>query len=90
MEPYHAVRVVADIFHTCPCSVKSAVGREGRAHWTGKAQGLALGNITRNWDQARELYKRGYQFLTLTSETSLLVQGAAEILGKFKQEVRPA
>jgi len=54
-----------------------------------KAQGVALGNITRNWEQARELYKRGYQFLTLTSETNLLVQGAAEVLGRFKQEIRP-
>jgi 2-keto-3-deoxy-L-rhamnonate aldolase RhmA len=55
-----------------------------------RAQGVALGNITRNWDQARELYKKGYQFLTLTSETGLLVQGAAEVLGKFRQEVRPS
>lgn len=45
--------------------------------------------ITRNWDQARELYKRGYQFLTLCSDTALVVQGAKEILGRFEQEVRP-
>ncbi len=40
--------------------------------------------------QLQAIYKRGYQFLTLTSETTLLVQGAAEVLGKFTQEVRPA
>lgn len=47
-------------------------------------------DITRNWDQVRELYKKGYQFLTLCSETTLLVQGAQELLGKFRQEIRPS
>jgi 2-keto-3-deoxy-L-rhamnonate aldolase RhmA len=90
-----------DVVFVGPADLSTSLGHMGDAgHPTvaaaiekvetaAKAQGVALGNITRNWEQARELYKRGYQFLTLTSETNLLVQGAAEILGKFRQELRP-
>jgi 4-hydroxy-2-oxoheptanedioate aldolase len=53
-----------------------------------RAHGIALGNITRSWDQARELYQRGYQFLTLCSDTSLIVQGAKEWTTRFQQEIR--
>jgi 2-keto-3-deoxy-L-rhamnonate aldolase RhmA len=60
-----------------------------RVEVAAKSQGIALGNITRSWDQARELYKRGYQFLTLCSETALLVQGAQEVLARFTREIRP-
>jgi 2-dehydro-3-deoxyglucarate aldolase/4-hydroxy-2-oxoheptanedioate aldolase len=89
-----------DVVFVGPADLSTSLGHMGnptqpdvvaaieKVETAARAQGIALGNITRNWDQARELYKRGYQFLTLTSETSLLVQGAAEMLGKFK-EVRP-
>jgi 2-dehydro-3-deoxyglucarate aldolase/4-hydroxy-2-oxoheptanedioate aldolase len=89
-----------DVVFVGPADLSTSLGHMGNAahpevvaamekvETAAKAQGIALGNITRNWDQARELYKKGYQFLTLTSETSLLVQGAADVLGKFK-EVRP-
>jgi 2-keto-3-deoxy-L-rhamnonate aldolase RhmA len=89
-----------DVVFVGPADLSTSLGHMGNAahpdvvaamekvETAAKAQGIALGNITRNWDQARELYKRGYQFLTLTSETSLLVQGAADMLAKFK-EVRP-
>jgi 2-dehydro-3-deoxyglucarate aldolase/4-hydroxy-2-oxoheptanedioate aldolase len=90
-----------DVVFVGPADLSTSLGHMGNpAHPTvqaaiekveaaAKAQGVALGNITRNWDQARELYKKGYQFLTLTSETNLLVQGAADVLGRFKQELRP-
>jgi 2-keto-3-deoxy-L-rhamnonate aldolase RhmA len=45
-------------------------------------------DITRSWEQARELYKRGDQFLTLGSDTGLVVHGANELMAKFNQEVR--
>jgi 2-dehydro-3-deoxyglucarate aldolase/4-hydroxy-2-oxoheptanedioate aldolase len=89
-----------DVIFVGPADLSTSLGHMGnpahpdvvaaidKVETAAKAQSAALGNITRNWDQARELYKRGYQFLTLTSETSLLVQGAAEMLGKFK-EIRP-
>jgi 4-hydroxy-2-oxoheptanedioate aldolase len=54
-----------------------------------RAAGLALGNITRGWEQARELYAKGYQFLTLGSDTSLVVQGSQDIVARFRQDVRP-
>jgi 2-keto-3-deoxy-L-rhamnonate aldolase RhmA len=53
-----------------------------------RAHGVALGNITRGWEQARELYKRGYQLLTLGSDTALVVQGAHELVTRFAKEVR--
>jgi 4-hydroxy-2-oxoheptanedioate aldolase len=54
-----------------------------------RAAGLALGNITRGWDQARELYGKGYQFLTLGSDTALVVQGSQDLVARFRQDVRP-
>jgi 2-keto-3-deoxy-L-rhamnonate aldolase RhmA len=89
-----------DVIFVGPADLSTSLGHLGnpthpdvvaaieKVETAARAQGVALGNITRNWDQARELYKRGYQFLTLTSETSLLVQGAADVVGKFK-EIRP-
>jgi 4-hydroxy-2-oxoheptanedioate aldolase len=52
-----------------------------------RAAGLALGNITRGWDQARELYRKGYQFLTLGADTSLVVQGSQDLVARFRQEI---
>jgi 2-keto-3-deoxy-L-rhamnonate aldolase RhmA len=52
-----------------------------------QANRIALGNITRNWDQARELYGKGYQFLTLCSDTSLLVQGADAMVSRVRQDM---
>ncbi len=90
-----------DVLFVGPGDLSTALGHMGdpghpevvaaieRIETAAKAHGVALGNITRNWEQARELYKRGYQFLTLCSDTTLLVQGAKELVGKFQQEVRP-
>ncbi|MBI3455401.1 MAG: HpcH/HpaI aldolase/citrate lyase family protein [Candidatus Rokubacteria bacterium] len=91
-----------DVVFIGPADLSTALGHMGdaghpdvqaaiqRVEAAVKARGLALGNITRHWDQARELYEQGYQFLTLGSETSLLVQGAQELLRRFKQDIRPA
>jgi 2-keto-3-deoxy-L-rhamnonate aldolase RhmA len=54
-----------------------------------RAAGVALGNITRGWEQARELYGRGYQFLTLGADTSLVVQGSQDLVARFRQDIRP-
>ena len=53
------------------------------------AAGLALGNITRGWDQARELYGKGYQFLTIGADTALVVQGSQDLVARFRQDIRP-
>ena len=90
-----------DVLFIGPGDLSTALGHMGdmghpdvrtameKVETAAKAHGIALGNITRSWDQARELYKRGYQFLTLCSDTALVVQGAKETLGRFEQEVRP-
>jgi 2-keto-3-deoxy-L-rhamnonate aldolase RhmA len=90
-----------DVLFIGPGDLSTALGHMGdmghpdvqaameKVETAAKAHGIALGNITRSWDQARELYKRGYQFLTLGADTALVVQGAKEIVGRFEQEVRP-
>jgi 2-keto-3-deoxy-L-rhamnonate aldolase RhmA len=60
-----------------------------RVEAAARGAGVALGNITRGWDQARELYGKGYQFLTLGADTALVVQGSHDLVGKFRQEIRP-
>lgn len=90
-----------DVVFVGPADLSAALGHVGdpahpevqaaieRVETAARANGVALGNITRSWDQARELYKRGYQFLTLCAETALLVQGAQDVVTRFRQEVRP-
>ena len=90
-----------DVIFIGPADLSTALGHMGdpghpdvqaaftRIEAAARAQGVALGNITRNWDQARALYQRGYQFLTLCSETTLLTQGGQEVLERFRKEVRP-
>jgi len=90
-----------DVIFIGPADLSTALGHLGnpghpdvqavfaRIEAAARAQGLALGNITRSWDQARELYQRGYQFLTLCSDTSLLTQGGQEIAARFRKEIRP-
>ena len=89
-----------DVVFVGPGDLSTALGHMGnpghpdvqaafiRVETAAKARGIALGNITRNWDQATELYKKGYQFLTLCSDTTLLTQGGQEILGRFKRDIR--
>jgi 2-keto-3-deoxy-L-rhamnonate aldolase RhmA len=60
-----------------------------RVETAARGAGLALGNNTRSWDQARELYARGYQFLTLGSDTSLVVQGSQDLVARFRRDVGP-
>jgi 2-keto-3-deoxy-L-rhamnonate aldolase RhmA len=91
-----------DVVFIGPADLSTALGHMGnpaapevraameRVETAARAHGVALGNISRGWEQARELYKRGYQFVTLCSDTSLVVQGATDILGRFKQDVSPA
>jgi 2-dehydro-3-deoxyglucarate aldolase/4-hydroxy-2-oxoheptanedioate aldolase len=60
-----------------------------RVEAAARGAGLALGNITRGWDQARELYGKGYQFLTLGADTALVAQGSHDLVARFHQDVRP-
>jgi 2-dehydro-3-deoxyglucarate aldolase/4-hydroxy-2-oxoheptanedioate aldolase len=90
-----------DVLFVGPADLSTALGHLGdpghaeveaairRIEAAARAHQVALGNITRSWEQARDLYGRGYRFLTLCSDVSLLVQGARDVLGRFA-EVRPS
>ena len=90
-----------DVIFIGPGDLSTALGHMGnpghpdvqavfaRVEAATRGAGLALGNITRGWEQARELYGKGYQFLTLASDTSLVVQGSQDVMARFRQDVRP-
>lgn len=90
-----------DVAFVGPADLSTALGHMGdpghpdvqqaiaRVEAAARRAGVALGNITRTWDQARELYGRGYRFLTLCSDTSLVVQGSTDVMARFRQDVRP-
>ena len=47
--------------------------------------GVTLGTISRNWDEARVLYARGYQMVTLGSDAALVTQHAAAMVKAFRE-----
>lgn len=47
--------------------------------------GVALGTISRAWDDASVLYQRGYQMVTLTSDATLLTQQAGLLARQFRE-----
>lgn len=62
--------------------VQAAVAEvEARA----RALGMPLGTISAGWEQARELYDRGYQLVTLLSDAVLLSKGSADAMVKFRE-----
>jgi 2-keto-3-deoxy-L-rhamnonate aldolase RhmA len=46
---------------------------------------VALGTISRTWEEARALYARGYQLVTLASDAGLLTQHAAAMARQFTE-----
>ncbi|MBI4246430.1 MAG: 2,4-dihydroxyhept-2-ene-1,7-dioic acid aldolase, partial [Candidatus Rokubacteria bacterium] len=52
-----------------------------------KRAGVALGTISRNWEEAKALYDRGYQMVTIASDAALVVQHAAALVKRFRDEV---
>ena len=49
-----------------------------------KKASVALGTISRSWDEAKALYARGYQMVTLASDAALVTQHAAAIVKQFR------
>jgi 2-keto-3-deoxy-L-rhamnonate aldolase RhmA len=47
--------------------------------------GVALGTISRTWDDARALFERGYQMVTLASDATLLTQEAGLLARQFRE-----
>jgi 2-dehydro-3-deoxyglucarate aldolase/4-hydroxy-2-oxoheptanedioate aldolase len=50
-----------------------------------KALGMPLGTISAGWEQAKALYDRGYQLVTLLSDVILLSKASADALAKFRE-----
>ena len=50
-----------------------------------KALGIPLGTISAGWEQAKALYDRGYQLITLISDVVVLSKTSAEAMAKFKE-----
>jgi 2-keto-3-deoxy-L-rhamnonate aldolase RhmA len=60
-----------------------------KAEAKAKKLGLPLGTISGGWDQAKALYDRGYQLITLISDSVLVSKASADAMAKFR-EVYPA
>jgi len=50
--------------------------------------GVALGTISRGVEDAKPLYARGYQMITLASDTGLVTQGAGAAVTQFRVGVK--
>lgn len=50
-----------------------------------KAIGVPLGTISAGWEQAKALYDRGYQLITLLSDSVLISKAGADIVAKFRE-----
>ena len=57
--------------------------RQGRGQ--GEDLGIPLGTISGGWDQAKSLYDRGYQLITLISDSVLISKAGAETMAKFHE-----
>jgi 2-dehydro-3-deoxyglucarate aldolase/4-hydroxy-2-oxoheptanedioate aldolase len=91
-----------DVAFIGPADLSAALGHMGdakhpdvqeaiaRIEAAAKRAGVALGTISRSWEEAKALYGRGYQMVTLCSDASLVAQGAAAALAGFRSDIRPA
>ncbi len=64
--------------------VQEAIAAVERA---ARRAGVALGTISRSWEEARALYQRGYGMVTVASDAALLGQHAAALVQRFRDEV---
>jgi 2-keto-3-deoxy-L-rhamnonate aldolase RhmA len=88
-----------DVAFIGPADLSAALGHLGdpkhpevvdaiaRVEAAARRAGIALGTISRSWEEAKALYARGYQMVTLCSDAGLVLQGAAAALATFRSEV---
>ena len=86
-----------DVAFIGPTDLSAALGHVGdfrhpevveaiaRIEQAARRAGVALGTISRNWEEARALYARGYQLVTLASDAALLTQHAAAVARQFRE-----
>ncbi len=56
-----------------------------KAEAKAKKLGMPLGTISGSWEQAKALYERGYQLITLMSDSVLLSKAGADTMAKFHE-----
>jgi len=56
-----------------------------KAEAKAKKLGMPLGTISGSWEQAKVLYDRGYQIITLVSDAVLVSKAGAEAAAKFRE-----
>lgn len=56
-----------------------------KAEAKAKKLGMPLGTISGTWDQAKTLFERGYQLITLVSDSVLISKVGAETMAKFTE-----
>jgi 2-keto-3-deoxy-L-rhamnonate aldolase RhmA len=66
--------------------VQAAIAAVERA---AREAGVALGTISRSWDEARALYERGYRMVTVGGDAALLAQHAPALVERFRSEIAP-
>jgi 2-dehydro-3-deoxyglucarate aldolase/4-hydroxy-2-oxoheptanedioate aldolase len=49
---------------------------------------VALGTVSSNLEQGKQLWEKGYQFIHLTGDVTLLAKGSTETVNKFRSEVK--
>jgi 2-keto-3-deoxy-L-rhamnonate aldolase RhmA len=88
-----------DVAFIGPADLSAALGHPGdskhpevqaaiaRIEAAARRAGVALATISRSWEDARALYARGYVMVTLCSDASLVVQGAAALVASFRREL---
>ena len=86
-----------DAFFIGPMDLSTSMGHFGnpahpevqaaiaKAEAKAKTLGIPLGTISGGWDQAKGLYDRGYQLITLISDSVLLSKAGAETMAKFHE-----
>ena len=87
-----------DVAFVGPVDLSAALGHVGdaghpevqaaiaRVEEAGKRAGVALGTISRSWEEARALFARGYRMVTLASDAGLLAREATALAARFRAE----
>lgn len=53
------------------------------------ARKIALGTVSGTWEQAKALYDKGYQFVSLASDAYLLARSTSELVSNFRKTFGP-
>ncbi len=53
-----------------------------------KEAGVALGTVSSSVEHAKQLWDKGYQFIHLSGDVTLLAKGSTEVVNKFRSEVK--